>query len=311
MKKIIYASLFLFLSSCGVDTNKYNNLVATSDSLKRVSDSLLSKVSIQENEILRLKELVDQYSYPADQRFHMIKKYIESKDFNAAKKEIKELQRIFPNSKEASDSKNQLIIIDKEEKKKIMEEERLKALGFKALKQKTKFKVDYNTINFSNISIGSQFTFDSYDDRYFYREADRGNRYVTARMTVTSSIKSPNLPQAAVYTISGDKMIYDERFDLRYARWDDYGSYLGNEADYNNDFSKTGTIPFKIGAEISLEKAKSPFAIVIKNENVLIENYNRFDNPPKSWSGFAEFPNILKIEDFEKDYTLVKIFNLK
>ena len=226
MKKVVYTSLLLVLSSCGVDSEKYNKAIATNDSLMNICDSLTAKVTRQESEISELKKSVAQYSYPADQRFHTILSYIKSNDFDLAKKEINDLQSTFPNSKEASECNNQLSIIEKEEIKIKMEEERLKALGFKALKQQSNFKVDYNTITMSNISIGSQFIFDSYDDRYFYREADRGNKYITAKMTVTSSIKEPNLPQAAIYTISGDKMVFNERFDLRYARWEDYGTYL-------------------------------------------------------------------------------------
>ena len=106
-------------------------------------------------------------------------------------------------------------------------------------------------------------------------------------------------------------MNYEERFDMRYARWDDYGSYLGNEADFNNDFTKTSTVKFKLGAEVSTEITKSAFAIVAKNENVLTEEYDRFKNPPKYWTGTASYPYSLKLSSFDVDYGVVKIFNLK
>ena len=295
----------------GVSHEDYNKIVESNKQLQQECDSLKKIVSANENEIRTLKDSLVIYSYPADQRFNTILEYIKNENFDAAKKEIQSLIAIFPNSKEAANCNKQAEIIEKKIAQKIAEEERIKALGFKAIKQQTTFNVDYNKITLSNISIGSQFTFDAYDDRWRYLEADRGNRYVTARMSVTSTNKYPQLPEFAVYSIKGDEMNYEERFLMRYARWDDYASYLGNDADFNNDFTKTSTVKFKLGAEVSTEITKSAFAIVAKNENVLTEEYERFNNPPKSWSGYTNFAYKLKVEDFEKDYTLIKLYNLK
>lgn len=304
-------STLIAFGSCGVSNEEYNNIVKESMHLQQECDSLKSIITSNENTIKNLKDSLVIYSYPADQRFNAILENIKSENFVAAKKEIKALTSIFPKSKEAAECVKQLEIIKKKEERKKAEEERLKALGFKALQQKTTFQVDYNKISISNISIGSQFTFDSYDDSYHYRSADRGNKYVTARMSVTSSSKYPNLPEFALYLIKGDVMEYEGSFDIEYARWRDYGAYLGNYTDYGNDFTKTSTVNFKIGEETSEENTKVAFAIVAKNENVLSEQYERFNNPPKHWTGHANFKNKLKIKDFEKDYTLIKIYNLK
>lgn len=304
-------STLMAFGSCGISNEEYNNVVKESMHLQQECDSLKSIITSNENIIKNLKDSLVIYSYPADQRFNAILENIKSENFVAAKKEIKALTSIFPKSKEAAECVKQLEIIKKKEERKKAEEERLKALGFKALQQKTTFQVDYNKISISNISIGSQFTFDSYDDRYHYRSADRGNKYVTARMSVTSSSKYPNLPEFALYLIKGDVMEYEGSFDIEYARWRDYGAYLGNYTDYSNDFTKTSTVNFKIGKETSEANTKVAFAIVAKNENVLSEQYERFNNPPKYWTGDANFKDKLKIKDFENDYTLIKIYNLK
>ena len=308
---IVFSSALFTFTSCGISHKDYNTTLEANKHLQLVCDSLKSILSANENEIQNLKDSLVVYSYPADQRFNAILENIKAEKFEDAKEEIKSLVTIFPNSKEAADCNKQLEIIEKKIAQKIAEEERIKALGFKAIKQQITFSVDYNKITLSSISIGSQFTFDSYDDRWFYREADRGNRYVTARMSVTSTNKYPQLPEFAIYSIKGDEMNYEGRFDMRYARWDDYGSYLGNEADFNNDFTKTSTVRFKLGAEVNTEITKSAFAIVAKNENVLTEEYDRFKNPPKSWTGYTNFAYNLKVKDFEKDYTLIKLYNLK
>lgn len=298
-------------SGCGVNNEEHSKVVNLSKYLQHECDSLKTVLSDKEKAIQDLKDSLLIYSYPAEQRYNSILTLIKSEDYEAAKKEITSLISVFPNSKEASESKSQLALIEKKVEQKKAEEERIKALGFKAIKQYNQFSVDYNKIILSNFSIGSTFTFDSYDDRYFYREADRGNRYVTARMSVTSTNKYPDLPEFAIYSIKGDIMRYETRFEMRYARWDDYSSYLGNEADFNNDFSKKSTVTFKLGAEVETLITQSAFAIVAKNENVLSEQYDRFKNPPKYWTGSANFATELTIKNFEKDYTLVKLYNLK
>lgn len=300
----------LVLSSCGVSEKNYNIVLGEKEQLQAECDSLKNALVLSNNEILALRDSVKIYMYPADQRYNAILAAIKEKKYQIAKLEIKALKSTFPHSKEALECERQNEFIDKMIVAQKAEEERVRALGFKALKANSTMKIDYNTITISGISIGATFTFDSYGDRYFYREADRGNRYVTARMQVYSTSKNPNLPQLAIYTINGDIMKYVDSFVTRYARWEDYASYLGNEADYRNDFSKTSTIPFKIGVEIDSKITKSAFAIVIKNQNVLIEQYNRFDNPPKSWTGHAGFASTLSMDDFKNDYTMIKIFNL-
>lgn len=203
--------------------------------------------------------------------------------------------------------------IDKLIAQKRAEEERIKALGFKALKASTTFKIDYNKIELTSISVGNTFTFDSYGDSYFYRSADRGNKYITAAMKITSDSKDPKLPQLAVYKISGDSMTWEGNFTTEFARWDDYGSYLGNDHDFGNDFAKTNSVRFKIGKEVSEEIVKGPYALIMKIENALNRNYERFDNPPISYIGSVDYPYTLRLEDFTKEgsqFIVVKIANL-
>jgi hypothetical protein len=79
--------------------------------------------------------------------------------------------------------------------------------------------------------------------------------------------KGPLLPAFYAYSISGDKLVLIDSFKLRFARWEDYATYLGNYNDNSNDFSKTGTIPFKVGIEVSDDVTKEPLLILVKKEN--------------------------------------------
>ena len=134
-------------------------------------------------------------------------------------------------------------------------------------------------------------------------------------MSVTSESHDPDIPTLAVYSIKGDKMSLESIMRIEFARWKDYGAYLGNHADYGNDFSKTSTIRFKLGAEVSSEFTKKAYAIVLKKYNGLSRNYNRYDNPPISYRGNMMYPQYLSVDDFKlkgdnADYILVKIANL-
>ena len=101
--------------------------------------------------------------------------------------------------------------------------------------------------------------------------------------------------------------------EVRFAYWQDYGHYLGNYPDYGNDFAKTSTIRFKLGDEVSKEITAKPYAIVLKKTNGLSRKYDRYKNPPVSYSGYIDYPYRLSLDDFIGDnarYVVIKITNL-
>lgn len=308
MKKLLL-SLIIILSmfSCGVKQSEYDALLAQKDSIHNAYKSILSE---NENKISELRDSIIILSYPSNQRLSNIEKLIQEKEFTKAKKEIRDFKEIFPNSPESFKCDALYAQINEELDKIEKERERLEALGFKGIKTSTQIKIDYNIITISNLSVGNRFTFDDYGDYYSYRQADRGNKYITASMSVKSSEKDPKLPQLAVYKIEGKNMTLISRFTTEFARWDDYGTYLGNDADFNNDFSKVSTVRFKIGVQVEEEITRNPYAIVIKKENNLSRNYERFDNPPVSYSGYVDYKSTLSVNDFNEDYSLIRLYNL-
>ncbi|MDO4951204.1 MAG: hypothetical protein Q4E49_04005, partial [Bacteroidales bacterium] len=143
-----------------------------------------------------------------------------------------------------------------------------------------------------------------------YNDADRGNKYITMQMSVKSTNHNPDLPQAALYVISGDKMILGGTFETKFARWKDYGTYLGNYHDSSNDFSKVSTVKFKLGLQVSERTLAKPYAIVLKKKNVLSYYYEELSNPPISYIGSANYPSYLSLDDFKKDYVIIKRYNI-
>ena len=304
-KEINYVLLLLLLLvSC---INKSGNSSQIVEIEKKYQDSITALMS----QLEQANQQIELLKFPADQRLNKAKTLMESGDLEKALSEIQQLKKIFPNSQEASSSGALVSKINEIKEEKRKEEERIKALGFKAIPEQTTIKIDYNTIVLSGISVGNRFIFDAYDDRWFYRDADRGSKYVTMQMAVTSTSHDPNLPQFAVYLISGGTMKLIREFDTEYARWRDYGAYLGNYHDSTNDFAKVSTVKFKLGAQVDNESLSKPYAIVLMKKNVLYSHYDRFANPPCSYIGSANYPSSLSLDDFKSKYAIVKRFNLK
>mgnify|MGYP007101860326 FL=1 len=303
---VVFVIIFLLLMMASCNSQSGNSAQIT-EIEKKYQDSL----SAVRNELKEAKSQIELLRYPADQRLQKAKDLLDEGELDKAKNEIEQLKSIFPNSAEASSSNSLLTKIEELKEAKRKEEERIKALGFKALPEQTTVKVDYNTVTYSSISVGNRFVFDSYDDRWFYRDADRGSKYVTMQMSVTPTNHNPELPELALYTISGDKMILEGTFDTEFARWRDYGAYLGNYHDSSNDFSKVSTVKFKLGLQVSNEKLSKPYAIVLKKKNALSYHYDRFSNPPISYIGSADYPSSLTLDNFKNAYVLIKRYNLK
>lgn len=298
--------LSLVVYGCGVNQNDYDRIKEELTDCKKMH----SQDSIR---IEQLRDTIKMLSYPAQQRIQTINKLVTEGEYEKAKDEVSMLCLLFPESQEAKQTPAIIQKIDKLVEKQQKEEERKKALGFKGLKVLTSETIGYNKVSFSSISVGNTFVFDSYDDRYHYRKADRGNTYVTAVMSVTSSSNDPDLPTLAVYSIDGDKMNRKAIMEVQFARWESYGTYLGNYSDYGNDFAKTSTIKFKLGVEVSSEVIQKPYAIVLMKKNELHRHYDRFGNPPVSYYGSTSYPYSLSLDDFngaDSKYVIVKIANL-
>ena len=299
MKKAIIM-LSLFLTACG--SNYSEEFKQAQAELTQARDS-----------IKMLTATIEALSYPANHRLETIKANIKDGDFESATSELTQLVSLFPNSPEARMEESLKNQIEAGIQAKIAEEKRIKALGFKALTDHLSVQCGNVKASFSNVTMGNTFVFDNYGYEYRYRQADKNNKYVTAAMSITSDDNNPKLPQCALYCIDGENLIYEETLDTRFARWDDYGSYLGNDADYNNDFSKVNTVKFKIGAELSNDKNKRPFAVVMKKENVLSRTHDNLSRPEISYNGRASFKSSLTIDDLKEggDYVLIKRFNFE
>lgn len=302
---LINLNLIIFLTGCGGNSSELQSKV---DSLNKVIESQQATIKATQDSLAMIK-------FPADQRLAKIKELIAEENYLEAKNAITQLQSLFPNSSEAAQCKSLSEDIESKLAAVEAEKERIKAMGFKALEAQSKTTIEYNTIAISGISVSSKYTHDAYPtytgSEWLENVADRGNKYITATMDVTSTSKNPAIPTLAVYTINGDKLTLDGVFGINFASWSDYGSYLGNYAELKNDFSKVGTVKFKLGCELPERVFSKPYMVVLKKANTQVRYEDRFNNPPISYSGDAGYPQTLSIDNFNNgSFVAVKIANL-
>lgn len=301
IKFFVFLQLMM-LASCSDNQN---------DLVKRYQDSL----SAVRNELKEAKTKIELLSCSADQRLQKAKDLLDAGELDKAKAEVEQLKSLFPNSPEASTSSTLLTKIEELKEAKRQEEERIKMLGFKALNTIQNVTIGENKIAFSNMKIGLKYTHDAYPtysgSEWREHTADKGSSFISFNMDITSTAKDPNIPTVAFYSVEGDKLIHQKTLWVNFARWSDYGCFLGNEPDLKNDFSKVNTVKFRVGAELEDIYFKKPYIVVLKKANTLSRHYERFDNPPVSYYGDAGYPSTLKIDDFNNgQYVALKIANL-
>lgn len=283
--------------------------------LKLQVDSLATVIANKDAQIKVMRDSIYMLQFPADQRLAKIKELISDEKYSEAKSAIANLKSVFPQSQEASQCAALSESIDTKLAAIEAEKQRIKALGFKALKVQSKVAVGYNTVTFGSFSIGPKFVHDVYPtytgSSWYEHTADRGNKYISCAMDVTSTSKNPNIPTLAFYTINGDKLIKQGDLWVQMGRWQDYGTYLGNEHDLKNDFSKVSTVKFKLGLELPDADFSKPYIVVLKKANTQVRHYERMHNPPVYYKGNADYPSSLTIDDFNSgDYVAIKIANL-
>ena len=271
----------------------YDQVTAERDKIHNAFDSLLKENQILEATVASLRDSVDILSFPSDQRYNQILSLVKSDSFDIAKAKIAELQEIFPNSAEASQCNEQLLIIEKKEESIRKELERIKALGYKAFPDKNVVYYKDSKCTYSNFSFSRTFTFEYVQDvnEYSYRTADKNNVYITASLNVRSD-KRGYSPRLYVFSIENGELVYQGFFNEKYATYDTYGVSIGLYYDTLHDWDKVNSMNFKVACEISKELSQKPLVIAYANETESVDHNKRYS-----------------IEDAQKQLVIVKIIN--
>lgn len=141
----------------------------------------------------------------------------------------------------------------------------------------------------------------------------KGNYLVTFDFSVTTNSKDPRLPAFYVAQMKDGFPTYVGVAKVEFYKWEDYGSYLGNYADYGNDFSRSTTVRFTAGREIPMSLAKEALFLVATKSPCMKRQYDRFGNPPTSYSTFDCPMSALRKppHEFWSEHALVAVLNAK
>lgn len=301
---LFVAAMVLITAGCGPSQAEYDSLAAELEALR---DSL----SVYQAHVAELEDL------PAN-RLARARELEGQNRESEAEEAFRELIARYPDSQEAGVAADAIASIEQqreqarlEKERRRQEEECKKRLGFKVLRAATKVEVGDITFRVSSVQVRRQWVFDRYERRYHYRDAVRGSKYVVVDVRITSKEHNPVLPPIYAYRVVGDRLHHVGRLRYEFYRWDDYGSYLGNYADYGNDFAHTETIRFSAGLQVTDAISLEPLFILVQKQGCFSRSYDRLDNPPTSYSGTscqAQSPLTLEAVD-QGGFQAIKIFN--
>ena len=211
----------------------------------------------------------------------------------------------FPQVQESKDAKKIVDALRVKLDKQQEEVRRVDELEFKALKITPLLDTGGVKLSVGVPNSTKQFTFDRYDGSYHYRDADRDHKHVVIGLSATAAkgVNDPDLPGFALYWADGKQLRKIDEFDLKFVRWEDYATYLGNYSDSRNDFAKNPTIPFTVGAHGSDEDlSRRPLYVVATTKGCKSRSFERFRNPPVFYVGAcADLEGALSIESFASD----------
>lgn len=275
---------------------------------KKQLSELKTELEQTKTELNRCSAELTEIKNTAENRFIRARKLLSENNLNGAKTEFQGITENFKGTSEAKTASKEIEKIENKINQEKIEAERKKALGYKILKPTTRISYDDLSLKFDKIWKGKRWSFDDYGHKYFLRDAERGNSHIMARVSITSENNNPTLPPILVYQMDNGELKYLGTLGYKFRRWKDYGSYLGNYADYGNDFSHSKTIPFNCGVELSNDDLKNgTIYVILKKQGCFNRSKANYGSPEISYTESLCNPKrILKVEDFENDYELLK-----
>ena len=269
---------------------------------------LKAELELTKIELKNCSDELSEIKNTAENRFIRARKFLSENNLKGAKAEFQGIVENFKGTADATNASNEINKIEKTIEQKRIEAERKKALGYEILKPTTIVKYEDLSLKFDKIWKGKRWSFDDYGNQYFLRDAERGNSHIIARVSITSEDNDPLLPPILVYQMNNGELKLLGTLGYKFRRWKDYGSYLGNYADYGNDFAHSRTIPFNCGIELSNDNLKTgTIFVVLKKQGCFNRIKVDYGNPEIAYrESSCNAKRILKVEDFDNDYILIK-----
>jgi hypothetical protein len=194
---------------------------------------------------------------------------------------FKQLADTFPVAAETLEMRKRLETFLAQRRVQDEEEKRIAALGFKGLPVNPSVSHDDMVLTLSSLGVAKRWIFDSWGDGWRFLDAEKDKKLLVARMNISSKARDPQLFGVAAYIADGGKLKRLGLMRYRFSRWGSYGSFLGTQADWRNEFSHSWKIPFTAGVAVSDDDLrKKPIYLVVTAEGCHQRVYDRFGQPP-------------------------------
>lgn len=194
---------------------------------------------------------------------------------------FKQLTDTFPVAAETAEMRKRLESFLAQRRVQEEEEKRIAALGFKGLPVNPSVSHDDMVLTLSSLGVAKRWIFDSWGDGWRFVDAEKDKKLLVARMNISAKAKDPQLFGIAAYVADGAKLKRVGLMRYRFSRWGSYGSFLGTQADWRNEFSHSWKIPFTAGVAVNEEDLKrKPIYLVVTGEGCHQRVYDRFGQPP-------------------------------
>lgn len=292
MKKLTIILLLGAIISCFSSSCTQSNKTDVNAQFVEIEKKYQDSIKVLKQELKESNDKIEILSFPADQRLIRIGELFNSGDYDGVKKEVTELKRVFPNAKENEASNEFLRKIEVIEAAKKAEEERIKALGYKAFKDNLIVKSDNLTYSFSGFTYGRTFTFEYvYDvDEYSYEVADKNCTYILASLAISTKENYASTPNVYACEIVNGKLKEIDDFRIEYASYNTYGASIGNYSETSHDFSKVSSVKYKMAAQIPQSYTSKPIVIIVRKK-----------------SGYLS--GEISIDEVRENYEVIKILN--
>ena len=293
MKKLIKLLLGVAIITClfffCFQTNKPDAAAQIAEIERKYQDT----IKVLNQKLSEANAKIEILSYPADQRLAHIGELFNSGDYTGVKKETAELKRVFPNAKENDGCNEYLKKIDAIEAAKKAEEERIKAMGFKAFKDNPTVKFGNVTYSFSGFTYGRTFTFEYVldVDEYSYEVADKNSTYILASLAISTKENYASNPKVYACEIVDGYLKEIDDFRIEYATYNTYGASIGNYSETSHDFSKVSSVKYKMAAQIPQSYTNKPIVIIAR----------------KTSGGYLS--GEISIDEVRENYEVIKILN--
>jgi hypothetical protein len=209
---------------------------------------------------------------------------VKARDLPKAQAALKRLLERYPAGPEVMSSIQRVDALVNRLRTEQEEARRVAASGFKGLKVHPGISHGGTTLAISDASVGKTWRYDSYGNGWKYLEAEKGKRFVMARATIASNSKEPQPFGIAAYVAEGGSLKRIGLMRYRFARWQDFGSYLGNHADYRNDFAHSSSVAFSLGVAVTQEESqRRPIYLVATREGCHVRTHERLAQPPVAY----------------------------